>query len=335
LAASTEARPFPLLRLAAGVLFILAGLFAYYGINFGVSFALVFIAAGVAVVIIGVLGHRARPGDVALFVIGLVVLAIVASNYNFSTENAYTYSITKGEVSASRIAIVANTNFGSITIKFSTNASLAYRVDFGKFFGFPFTISPGNQSRSLSNVTRDGMLIVNASSSTASITITLGVGYLVDVNATAGTGSVTFDSTSQTQKLGVVTISTGTGSISAEIDTTSISYLHLETGTGSINLQSSYLSPSGPRVPVSITTGTGSVSLNLDVPNNIAVQLSVSNGFGSISKNLQGFTISQSTNGQLQASLGDVNTAPRSFVIDTSVGTGSMSINVVAVTPSP
>ena len=310
-------------------------MFWYYGVNFGFSFALVLVAAGVAVIAIGVLGHRARPGDIALFIVALLVLAAVASsNYTFTSGTEQTFSATPSQVSSSHIAVLANTNFGSITINLSNNASLAYRVVFGKTFSFPFfSFNVGNQSKSFTNKTRNGVLILNATSSTQSITITLGAGYQVDVNATAGTGSITIDSASRTQKLGVVYATTGTGSISATIDSSNLSYLYLNGGTGSINLQSDYLSPSGRQVPISISTGTGSLNCNVNVPNNVAVDLSASNGFGSISKNLQGFTISESTNNQLKASLGDTTSASRSFVMDLSVGTGSLNINVATVAP--
>jgi len=321
---------FPLLRLFAGFAFIAAGFLVYFKVNLGFSFALVFIVAGAAVVLIGLLGHRARAVDIALFIIALVVLAGVASSYNFTTGAEHTYSATKAQVNVSHIAIDATTNFGSIALRFSNNADLAYQVVFGKAIAFPFSIPFVNQSISFSNVTSNGVLFLNANSS-ADITITLGSGYLVDMNASAGTGSVNVDSTSLGQKFGEVSISTGTGSINAQLDTSSISYLNLQGGTGSVNFNSNYLSTNGAHVPITLSTGTGSVNFNAMIPNTVGVHLSASNGFGSISKNLQGFTISQSTNGQLTASADESSVA--SFEVSLSVGTGSMSVDASIVSP--
>jgi len=328
---SAAGSSFPFLRLFAGLAFIAAGLLVYFNVNLGFSFALVFIVAGVAVVLIGFLGHRATAGDIALFIISLLVLAGAASSYNFATGAGHSYYVTKAQVSASHIAIDATTSFGSIALRFSNNADLAFQVVFGRTTAFPFSFPLVNQSTSFTNVTRGGVLFLNANSSTADITITMGSGYLVDFNASAGTGSVNLDSTSLGQKFGVVSISTGTGSIDARIDTSSISYLSLQGGTGSVNFNSNYLSTNGVHVPITVTTGTGSVNFNAMIPNNVGVHLSASNGFGSISRNLQGFTISQSSNGQLTASADESSAA--SFEVNLSVGTGSMSVDASIVSP--
>jgi len=321
---------FPLLRLFAGLVFIVAGLLIYYNVNLGFSLALVLVVAGAAVVVIGLLGHRARPADIALFVISLLVLAGVASSYNFTTGTEHTYSATKTQVSVSHISIDATTSFGSITLRFSNNADLAYQVVFGRTIAFPFSIPFGNRSISFSNFTSDGVLFLNANSS-ADITITLGSGYLIDLNATARTGSVNVDSTSIGQKFGEVSISTGTGSINVQLDTSSISYLNLQGGTGSVSFNSNYFSTNGMHVPITLSTGTGSIDFHAMIPNNVGVHLSGSNGFGSISRSLQGFTISQSTNGQLTASADESSVA--SFEVSLSVGTGSMSVDASIVSP--
>ncbi len=328
---SSAGSSFPILRLFAGLVFVAAGLLFYFQVNLGFSFALLFIAAGAAVVLFGLLGHRARAGDIALFIISLIVLAGVASSYNFATGAEHTYSATKTQVVTSHIAIDATTSFGSITLRFSNNADLAYQVVFGRTIAFPFSIPLVNQSTSFSNFTRGGVFFLNASSSVTDITITLGSGYLVDLNATADTGSVSIVSTSLGQKFGAVSISTGTGSINARIDTLSISYLNLQGGTGSVNFNSNYLSTNGVHIPITVSTGTGSVDFNAMIPSNVGVGLSASNGFGTISRNLQGFTISHSSNGQLTAAADESSIA--SFEVSLSVGTGSMSVDASIVPP--
>ena len=157
---SSAGSSFPILRLFAGLVFVAAGLLFYFQVNLGFSFALLFIAAGAAVVLFGLLGHRARAGDIALFIISLIVLAGVASSYNFATGAEHTYSATKTQVVTSHIAIDATTSFGSITLRFSNNADLAYQVVFGRTIAFPFSIPLVNQSTSFSNFTRGGVFFL-------------------------------------------------------------------------------------------------------------------------------------------------------------------------------
>ncbi len=267
--------------------------------------------------------------------IALIIFAGVTSSYSNPSTSSRTYSATKSEVSVSRIAIDARTNFGSISIKFSSNADLAYRVTFGQTtLVFPFFLPIfGNASNTFSNVTSNGILTLNATSGASNITIILGPGYLVSINTSGGTGSIDLNSNVTAQRFGQLDLSTGTGSISANIDSLGISGLQLQTGTGSINLDSNYLSPSGTQIPVMLTTGTGSLSFNVKFPNAIGVDLNASNGFGSILKNLPGFQILQSSNGELRAAEG--NMAGTSFEVSLSVGTGSVSIDTSLVNPVP
>ena len=330
---SQTGHDFPILRLVAGLVVVLAGLLVYFKVNLGLSFAVVFVLAGIAVVVIGLLGHRARAPDIALLIIGLVVFAGVASSYNYSTTSAHSYSATRSEVPTSIIMINATTHFGGITIKFSGNADLGYEVTFAKTtYTFPFFIPLfGNSSTSFTNVTSHSALILNAYSSTADITVTVGPGYLVDINASAGTGSVNVNSSSPAQKFGQISLSIGTGSISAHIDPANISNLNMQDGTGSISLVSNYFSPTGPHVPVTLSTGTGSLNFNVAFLKTAGVNLSASNGFGSISKNLTGFEILQSSNNELKATVG--NQSGPSFDVSLSVGTGSMNVDASLVSP--
>ncbi len=330
---SLNIRDFPILRLVAGLVIVLAGLLVYLKVNLGLSFAVVFVLAGLAVVVIGFLGHRARGPDIAILVISLVVFAGAASSYNYSTTSTHSYSATRSEVTISTIMINATTRFGGIAIKFSGNADLGYVVTFNKTaYEFPFFLQPfGNSSTSFTNVTSHGALILNAYSSTDDITVTVGPGYLVDINASAGTDSVDINSNSPVQRFGQISLSTGTGSISTNIDATNISNLNLQDGTGNISLVSNYFSPSGPHVPVTVSTGTGSLNFNVAFLKTAGVSLSASNGFGSISKNLPGFAISQSTNNALKASAG--NQSGPSFDVSLSVGTGSMNVDTSLVSP--
>jgi len=327
-------RSFPILGVLAGIIFIIAGLVAYLHIETGLSIAIIFIIAGAAVILVGFAGLRTQGWHIALFVIGLIILAgVVSSNYyQTTTPTIYSYSATRALVSASRINITATTSFGSIDLKFSNNPDVAYQVKFETGFSFPF-VFPGN-SHTLTNETRDGVFILTATSSAASITITLGSGYETNINATANTGSISVNIPSSSgANVRSISLVTSTGSVDAQMDGQNISGILLKSSTGSVNFGSNYLSPSSTRVPISISSSTGSVNINMKIADNAAVGIDASNNFGSISQHLPGFTISQNSNNHLVAYAGDINATEKSFLVAASVSTGSINVDCELVSP--
>jgi hypothetical protein len=319
----------PIFRVAAGLIFLLAGLLAYYGIIFEAPIALVLVIAGVAIVVAVFAGHRSRPGDLAAFVIALLVLAAVGAGLNFQSFSgpvAANYSAGSSSIPSNRIILSAKSSTGSISIDFSSNSSVGYEVTFRRsFVGFQFF--PGVNNYSLTNSTRNGDFFLNASTNYMSIQITLGQQYFTNISASTGTGSIDLKS-DQSVSFGDLSLMLGTGSLSANVQAKTISSLYLSTGTGSLDFESSNFNPAGPKVPVTASTGTGSLTFKATIPSAAAVSLNASTGFGSISQSLAGFTVSRSTSGLLQAYSGNINTAAASFLISLSTGTGSASITI-------
>lgn len=332
----------PYLRILAGVIFIVAGMFAYFGITFGVSIALVLVIAGAVVILLTLVGHRAYPLDIAVFVVAIVILGGIASGYVVVNNNTSSgpsivqySSIRTGATSEiNTISLLAKTNSSSISIQFSDNSSLLYQVQFTRgYSGIPFffPVFGGRDTYGVTNVSRGGILFLNASASYRSITVTLPSGYLTNINASTGSGSINIVS-SHEENIGIVSLSTGAGSIDANISSNHIRYIDLSTGAGSANLRSSYLGPNQSKVPISISTGSGSASLDVKVPKNSSVSIDASTGLGSISHALSSdFSISQSSNSNFAASEGNVNSASPSFEISLSTGAGSVSINAQTV----
>jgi hypothetical protein len=333
----------PYLRILAGAIFVLAGLFAYFGITFGVSIALVLVIAGTVVIILTLVGHRAYPIDIAVFVVALIILGGIASGYVVVNNNnpisgpstiQYTYLRTGATSRIDSIFLLANTNSSSINIQFSDNSSLLYQVQFIRgSSGIPFflPVFGGRDTYDVTNVTRGGMLFLNASASYRSISVTLPSGYLTNINASTGAGSIKIVS-SHEENIGVVSLSTGAGSIDANISSNHIRGIALSTGAGSANLKSDFLGPNQSKVPISISTGSGSASLDVKVPKNSSVSIGASTGFGSISHTLSSdFSISQSSNSNFVASEGNVNSTSTSFEISLSTGAGSVSITAQTV----
>jgi hypothetical protein len=318
----------PILRILSGLFFVLAGLAYYLGITIASSAALIFIAAGVAVVLLALFGHRARASDVAVFVVSLLVLgAFLTPGVGTGTSSpTLSHTVPKTALSTQHVDLVTSTDVGSVKVFYSTRSDLAYQVNFTRS-SFPFGFFAGSPSTSLSNETRGGAFVLNATAHQYDISIAIGTGYVLNVTANTGTGSVNVRGLSS-ERLGTVSLQTGTGSIDGNLTSLSIGGIHLQAGTGSVKLYSSHLAPSGPRLPITLSTGTGSVSLDMKLVSGTAVSMDASAGLGGVSHNLEGFSVAaQSSKSHLVATAGDVNTAATSFVVQASTGTGSVTVD--------
>lgn len=320
---------FPVLRILGGLFFVLAGVVYYLGITVAFSASLIFIVAGAAVVLLALLGHRARPGDIAIFVIGLLLLGFFLSpgiGLGPSSSQIISHTVGKTALSEKQIDLLATTDVGSVNVFYSSRSDLAYQVNFTRS-SFPFAFFGTLPSTSLSNETRGGAFVLNATARLYDISIAIGTGYLLNITANSGTGSVNVKALSS-ERLGSVSLQTGTGSIDGNLTSLSVGGIDFQAGTGSVVLHSSHLAPSGARVPITLKTGTGSIDLDVKLATGTAVSVDASASLSGVSHNLQGFTVTpQSTRSNLQASAGDVNTAPASFVVQASAGTGSVTVD--------
>ncbi len=163
----------PVIRILGGIFFILAGIFAYYRFAIGLALPFLFVGAGAAFLLVAIAGHRASGGDIAIFVIGLLVLGSVASGLTIGRTQTVTYSATKNQVNAHQMLLKASTNFSSIDIGFSNRKGLAYQVNFTGSIPF-LPVSMGQPF--FSNRTINGVLLLEARSSGDAIAITLGEG---------------------------------------------------------------------------------------------------------------------------------------------------------------
>jgi hypothetical protein len=311
----------PILRVLGGIFFVLAGIFEYYGIGLSIAVPAVFVLAGMAVILVAFAGHSVTGGDIAVFVIGLLVLGAVAASLAVPMGESVSFSATTPQMGAHSIDVVASAGVGSVKLLFSNNSNLAYQVNFTR----PITFFPFQPSAySLNNRTIGNTLILNATSQFAEITITVGSKYPVDINATSGTGSITVRAPGGEVKR--ANLYAGTGSIDAIINSQAVTSIRLTAGTGSVSLDSSSLAPAGSGVPISISTGTGSIHVDVAIPRGDGVSLSAMASFGSLSHSLSGFTIAQDTSSMLKATGGN-SSSSQSFAISLSAGTGSVNIS--------
>ncbi|MCL4436620.1 MAG: DUF4097 domain-containing protein [Thaumarchaeota archaeon] len=313
------------LRLIAGVVFILAGVFAYYGFRTIFALPVVLIVAGGALVLVVLTKHRPGGGDIALLVFALLVFGVVTSGpISTLPQETVTYSASRSQVNVNQVALKADASFGGVRILFSDNESLAYRVEFSRSTAFPFF--RGNEPGfSFSNQTKGGTLMLNVSSTDAEIYVILGPHYTTSIDASTGTGSISLTAP-RTERIENVVLKTGTGSINANMAAQGIKLLSLSAGTGSVHLKSGYLAASGTDVPFAVSTGTGSVSVDVNIPRSTSAALTATTDLGTVSHSLQGFTIAHSSNNRLDATTEDTTRQENSFRIRISTGTGSIDL---------
>jgi hypothetical protein len=312
-----------------GLFFVLAGLAYYLGVTVAFSGALIFIAAGAAVILLALLRHRASAGDVAIFIVGLLVLGAFLTpgiGVGPASSQRVTYMVAKTALSSQKIDLLTYSNVGNIKVSYSTRSDLAYQVNFTRS-SFPFGFFGGLPLTSLSNETQGGTFTLNATARWYDISVAIGTGYLLNVTANTGTGNINVNGLSS-ERLGDVSLNTGTGSIDGNLTSLAVGWIDAQAGTGSVTLYSSHLAPSGARLPITLKTGTGSVDLSMKLANGTAVSIDASAPLGGVTHDLQGFAVSsQSSRSSLQATAGDLDTAASSFVVQVTAGTGSVTID--------
>lgn len=314
----------PILRVLGGALLVLAGIFGYFGVGFGVSSILIVVGGGAVVLLVALLGHRARPLDYCIFVLGVLVLGGVSVGYAPGSQLS-SYSASKAQVNSGAISLAVSASGGAISIGFTDRADLAYQVNFTRQNWFASFSGPGVDT--VTNSTTGGVFHLNVDSTWSSVSVLLGKGYTFDLEAVTGTGSIDLQAPGGVA-LRNITLHSSTGSVSAVVDSSAVQGLELRADTGSVSLVSHSLGAAGRSVPVSISTSTGSVSVSLTIASQDAVSVSASTTLGSVSQNLRGFTITDNSRTSLAATSGNVQTAPQSFVITASATLGSVDLSV-------
>ena len=316
----------PILTIVSGVFFVLAGLFAFFGVSVYYLAPIIFVGAGGGVILLALWHQKPTGGSIALFIVSLIVLASVAGGYGGSQKTT-TFAAPRAKVPAQVFDLRVTNDFGSINIVLTNRTDIAYRVNFTRsFFGFHFF---GGGEAQLSNSTTSSTFTLKVHSSSTRIDVILGRGYTTNISASASTGSIELTVPSGLA-LASVDLSAGTGSIEASIGATTVGVIRLKTSTGSVALSAQKTMPSGRLVPVTLSSSTGSVSLNMAIPSGVAASLRASTGTGSLTRVLTGFSISQDTRVSLLAATGDPGSASQSFTMTASAGTGSVDLVVAS-----
>ena len=308
---------FPYLRVAGGALFVIAGLVAYSGLSIGASAALILVFGGAVVLVLALLGHRPRPWDAAVFIVGVLALSAVSAGYSFGPQSV-TYSATRAQLRYNTLSLTVVSSTGSVSLGFTNRPSLAYQVNFSTAGGI-------ETAGTVTNSTAGGVFNLKVSSTWSSVSVLVGRGYSLDFNVTTGTGSIDLEAPGA-EAIRNVSLYSSIGSVNAVVDSSALTALTLRADFGSINLVSHHLKAAGARVPVTLSGTTGSVHMSVELARPDAVSLTASTAIGSISQSLSGFNISQNTRTDLAATAGDLASAENSFVVTVSSSLGSVDV---------
>ncbi len=306
-----------------GAVFIAAGLVAFFGGELRIVAPLVLVVAGVAVILATRTKIEKGPWDVAILAVSLLVLASTTAGFVGVPAGSVVYSASSDKISATSIDLAVSTNMGSVNVSFSDNASLGYRVEFLHPSGFF-----GTGQYSFKDSTVNGVLHLDAEAQTYSVDVVVGRQFQTNVNASSDLGSISFRA-SDNHGLGRVQLAAALGSVNLVVQNSTIGSLLVTTSTGSVNAEIdrplAMPALSAP-VQVRLNAGTGSARLSMNVGHELAVSLGVSTGTGSISQNLQGFTVQKNTSNNLEAVAGNP-AAGQSLDVEVTVSTGSANVS--------
>jgi len=201
-----------------------------------------------------------------------------------------TFELTTAQATVEEAEISCTVSTGSIKVSFTSNASLIYQVVFTKNFGFLF-----QPKIDFNDTVRNEELRINASSSTASVDITLNQNIKSSFTLTTAVGSIRVEVPATASNVRKLTLTTATGEIWVNMTTTaSLERLVATTSVGEVeaHIKSSFQSRDAT---VQLTTTTGRVELNLNITN-IEADIRASTTTGRVEAgNVVGFTIFSTT----------------------------------------
>jgi len=273
-----------------GAFFLIsAGFVVISGAAFPNALPILLVVAGAIMIAAGLLGFIPTFPAFAVFLAGVVALGLAASGpYGlYPYRETETYELTRAQApNVKEITVLCEVSTGTINVSFTSNETQIYRVVFTKYYSI-FHQPEVNFNYTIKNEE----LTVNASSSTATVDITLNQNLKSSFNLTTTTGSIRVEVPATASKVEKMTLTTTTGEVWANItNTASLKNLVGKTTTGQVEVHiKSSLQNKDTTVQLSTTTGRVKLDLNIT---NIESDITASTTTGTVNaQNIVGFTI--------------------------------------------
>jgi len=312
--------------LLGGFLLLLAGAVALSGATFPYALPIVLVAAGGIVIVAALLHVLPTFPAFIVFLIGVIALGVAASApYGFvaytSTE---THELTTAQASVEEAHVVCTVSTGTIKVSFTSNETLIYRVVFTKHFSFLY-----QPKVNFNYSVTDERLMVNASSSTANVDITLSQNLRSSLTLTTTTGTITVDVPTTASRVERMTLTTTTGEVWVNMTNTARLQSLVATATTG-NVEAYIKSSSQSRdAAVQLRTTTGRVKVNMNITN-IESDIRASTTTGRVNAdNVSGFLVLDKTQTFLHARTSDYD-QPQSRKLDISANTTTGNVDVSA-----
>jgi len=309
-----------------GLLLLVSGVVALFGVTLPYALPLMLAVAGGIIIAAGLLGFRPAFPAFMVFLLGIVVLGLAASGpYGFSPyTTTETYELSTAQVVVDEMIVRSEVSTGTIKVSFTSNETLIYRIVFTKYYSVFY-----QPTVDFNYTVADRKLTVNASSTTASVDITLNQNIKSSFNLTTMTGSIRVDVPTTASKVERMTLLATTGEVELNIsNTASLRSIIATTTTGQVEA-SIKSSLQNRDATVQLTTTMGRVKLNLNI-SNIESDIEASTTTGRINADdVIGFTILNRTQTSFHAQTPFYGRLP-SKKLDISANTQTGNIDISA-----
>ena len=305
------------------VFFISAGLAAISGAASPYALPVILVIAGAVVIIAAFLRVLPSAPALVVFIVGAVVLAFVASGFFAPFQSTTeTFELTRAQTpNIDEITLLGKVSTGNIRLSFTSNNTILYRIVFTKYFNVFF--------QTTANVTRrvqNGELFVNATSTTASLDITINQNLRSSFNLTTSTGNVRLEAPTTVTRISKTALTTTTGNVWLNVTNTfSLEHIAARTTTGQVeaHIKSSTQSQNAA---VQLTTVTGSVKLSFNITG-IESKIIASTSTGRVNAEVTGFVIITESQTYFNAQTSNYNSLPlRKLDVTATTTTGSVDI---------
>ncbi len=303
--------------------FIAAGLTSILGMTSPLAVPIILVIVGAVVIVAGFLRLLPSPPALVVFIIGAIVLAFAASGFFGPFQsNIQTFELTRAQApNVDEITLLGTVSTGDVRLSFTTNNTIQYRIVFTKYYNFFFQTTANVSYR-----VHNGELFVNATSTTASVDITVNQNLMSNFNLTTSTGSVRLEAPPTVTRISRTALRTSTGNVRLNVtSTTSLESITATTTTGQVE---AYIKSTGQNqnAAVQLNTVTGTVKVSLNITG-IESKIIAFTSTGRVNTEVTGFVITTETQTYFNAQTLNYNSSLlRKLDVTAKTTTGSVDI---------
>jgi len=310
-----------------GVALVLAGILAFYGVSMPIGLGVILILTGVLVLVMGLVAGPPTTPALLAFLGGFIILGVVCSGITLIAHPFHgvseIYKITTQEFSGAELRLFCGVNVGNVRLSFTTNDTVICRVT------FTWSGVMGRPEIRFLNITRDRVLEVYSSATTANVEVVLGPNTVNTLHLATNTGNVRVD-VPHYAKVRELLLESRVGNVEAYVTGAAhLRRLEAKTATGNVEIRMECRQLMN-NCTISADTLLGNLEFNLALGRGVGCHLTASTGLGRVSADTEGFiTLSKSARQCSVQTANYVQTAVR-LEVTLTVGTGNLKLRATA-----